>query len=595
MTKILLLKKLKLIWVEHMNRNRIFLIILITFLWVIGISETGTSPVSACTNFKIKDDQTVFFGNSEDNTYTTISETYITFIPRGQMWYDGSTIEYGSAVVGYANGSAYSWIQGGMNDQGLAFDSTSVPYSQPNLHNERPPLLIPQIFNCITVGDVIESINTHSIHSQEGSVQSFFIDRSGESIIYNIGEDGDFAIFQSNSSFQLATNCYVDDPSRGNPSSDAMERFNAAEEKLNNIVANDDLTIDSITSVLEAVHFEGGNLNTVYSNIFDVTNGDIYLYFFHQFEEVVKLNLEEELAKGRHSYRIADLFTQTTVDNAYAEYHAYPFLIRTLFADLILLILTGVIDVLLIIGMLFFLGKKSFQKITQSQDKVEKPSIKSEFQEISLLRSTVYVFLSLALIWSFLSFPMVYWNRQGEMFSLDPFPFPSFYAYYHFFLLISVLGVFLLVYLLSSFTKKGEVIQIFKRGINLGKGSRGSHLTFLAMPVLIFLLSLVMGFFNIIPQVDWLVFVITYPLMAAFLLLIPPIAENKSILEKDFSQAKWRMSVLKINILLILIWGFWFLPLFLTVKLDHTYVLLLLCLTISTLSFSFYRTQKNFM
>ena len=579
-----------------MKRNRVFLIILITFLWVIGICETGTSPVSACTNFKIKDDQTVFFGNSEDNTYTTISETYITFIPRGQVWHDGSTIEYGSVVVGYANGSAYSWIQGGMNDQGLAFDSTSVPYSQPNLHNERPPLLIHQIFNCITVGDVIESINTHSIYPQEGSVQSFFVDRTGESIIYNIGEDGDLAIFQSNSSFQLATNSYVDNPSRGNPSSDASERFNSAEEKLNDIVTNDDLTIDSVTSVLEAVHFEGGNLNTLYSNIFDVTNGDIYLYFFHQFEEMVKLNLEEELTKGRHSYRIADLFTQTTVDNAYTEYHAYPFLVRTLFADLILLISTGVIDVFLLIGMLFILGKKSFQKIrTPSQDKGEKPLIKSEFQEMSLLRSTVYVFLSLALIWSFLSFPMVYWNRHGEMFSLDPFPFPSFYAYYHFFLLVSVLGVFLLVYLLSMFRDQGNVIQMVKRGVDLGKESKRSHLTFLTLPMLICLFSLGMGFFKIVPQVDWLIFVITYPLMATFLLLIPSIAENKSVLGKDFSQTKWRMSVLKINILLILIWGFWFLPLFLTVKIDHTYVLLLLCLTISTLSFSFYRTQEDFL
>jgi len=311
---------------------------------------------------------------------------------------------------------------------------------------------------------------------------------------------------------------------------------------------------------------------------------------------VVKLNLEEELTKGRHSYRIADLFTQTTVDNAYTEYHAYPFLVRTLFADLILLISTGVIDVFLLIGMLFILGKKSFQKIrTPSQDKGEKPLIKSEFQEMSLLRSTVYVFLSLALIWSFLSFPMVYWNRHGEMFSLDPFPFPSFYAYYHFFLLVSVLGVFLLVYLLSMFRDQGNVIQMVKRGVDLGKESKRSHLTFLTLPMLICLFSLGMGFFKIVPQVDWLIFVITYPLMATFLLLIPPIAENKSVLGKDFSQTKWRMSVLKINILLILIWGFWFLPLFLTVKIDHTYVLLLLCLTISTLSFSFYRTQEDFL
>lgn len=584
-----------------MRKNRVIVVIILTFVWLNGISESGTTTVSACTNFKIKDDQTVFFGNSEDQTYAQISETYITFIPRGQVWYDGSTIEYGSVVVGYANGTNFSWVQGGMNDQGLAFDSTAVPYTTPNLHNERPPLLIPQIFNCMTTDEVIERINEHSIYYGEGNVQTFYVDRSGESIVYNIGEDGDFAVFQNNDSFQLATNYYVDDPSRGNPGSDPIERYNAAEGKLNDIVTNDSLTIDSITSILEAVHFEGGNLNTVYSNIFDVTNGDIYLYFFHQFEEVVKLNLEEELAKGRHTYRIADLFTQVTVENAYTEYNAYPFLVRTFFADILLLIGTGVLNILLVLGMVFILGKKSFQKLletknttqTQSQEGEEKPAIDITNNDLPLTGFTVHIILSLVLIWSFLSFPMIYWNRHGEWFSLEPLPFPSFYVYYHFFLLASVFGVFLIAYLLSSFTNKGEVVQLVKRGVTLGKTAKRSYLAFLTLPALIGLFYLCMDFFNIVPQVDWLILVITYPLMAAILLLIPPIAEKKSLHNKEFSQASFRMSLLQTNLLLIIVWGFWFFPLFLTVKLNHTYILLLLSLSISTISFSLSRTLKD--
>ncbi|MHA2053134.1 MAG: hypothetical protein ACW99F_05980 [Candidatus Hodarchaeales archaeon] len=583
-----------------MKKNQFIVIVFLTFLWLNGITESGSSIVSACTNFKIKDDQSIFFGNSEDNTYSQILETYITFIPSGQVWYDGSTIDYGSVILGYANGSEYSWFQGGMNDQGLAFDSTGVPYTTPNLHNERPPLLIPQIFNCKSIGEVIESLDSHSIYSQEGSVQSFFIDRSGESVIYNIGGDGDFAVFKNNDSFQLATNYYVDDPSRGNPSPDAMERYNDAEEKLNDIVTNDALTIDSVASVLEVVHFEGANLNTVYSNIFDILNGDIYLYFFHQYEEVIKLNLEEELAKGRHSIRIADLFTQMTVESAIAKYNEYPFLVRNYYADLLLLIGTGIMNILLVLGMMFILSKKSYQKLlakrtpqTQSLERDEKQAIEGLYNDIPPKASTTHFVLSLALIWSFLSFPMVYWNRHGEKFTFEPLHFPSFYENYHLFLLASMFGIFLLTYFLSSFTNKGEVVKLVKRGVNLGKTAKRSSLVFLALPALIDVFYICLTFFNIVPQVDWLVLIITYPLMATLLLLIPSVVEKKRLQNKDISQTGLWRSLLPTNFLLAVVWGFLFLPLFLTIKLNHTYILLLLSLSISTISFSLYRTKKD--
>lgn len=584
-----------------MRRNRIIITVILSFLWLNVISESGTTNVSACTNFKIKDDQTVYFGNSEDKTYAQFSETYITFIPIGQVWYDGSTIEHGTVIVGYANGSGYSWVQGGMNDQGLAFDSTGVPYTEPNLHNERPSLLVPQIFNCRTIDEVIESINQHSIYSAEGKIQTFFIDKSGESVVYNIGEDGELAVFRNNNSYQLATNYYVNDPSRGNPGSDPIERYNAADEKLNDIVKNDDLTIKSITSVLEAVHFEGANINTIYSNIFDVTNGDIYLYFFHQFEEVVKLNLEEELAKGRHSYRIADLFTQETVENAYKEYNAYPYLVREFFADIILLIGTGILDILLVMAMMFIIGKKSIQKLketkstpqTQSHEEEEREEIDSTKNDLPLKGFNVHVVLSLALIWSFLSFPMIYWNRNREWFSLEPLPFPPFYTYYHLFLFASVLGVFLIAFLLSSLTNRGEVVQLVKRGITLGKTTKRSNLALLSLPVLIELLYICMDFLNIVPDVDWLVLVITYPLMVAILLLILPITEKKTINRKEFSQARWRGSIIQTNLLLILVWGLWLLPLFLTIKLNQTFVLLLLTLSTSMISFSLFETLRR--
>jgi hypothetical protein len=63
----------------------------------------------------------------------------------------------------------------------------------------------------------------------------------------------------------------------------------------------------------------------LYSNIFDLKNRVIYLYHWHQFDEVVVLKVDEELAKEGPVVRIKDLFSQETVNNASKEYKGYIF------------------------------------------------------------------------------------------------------------------------------------------------------------------------------------------------------------------------------------------------------------------------------
>jgi small-conductance mechanosensitive channel len=257
-------------------------------------------------------------------------------------------------------------------------------------------------------------------------------------------------------------------------------------------------------------------------------------------------------------------------------------------------------NILLVLGMMFILSKKSYQKLlvkrtpqTQSLERDEKQVIEGMYNNISPKASTTHFVLSLALIWSFLSFPMVYWNRHGEKFTLEPLPFPSFYENYHLFLLTSMFGIFLLTYFLSSFTNKGEVVRLVKRGVDIGKTAKWRFLVFLALPALIDVFYICLTLFNIVPQVDWLVLIITYPLMAALLLLIPSIVEKKRLQNENISQTALRRSLLPTNVLLAVVWGFLLLPLFLTIKLNYTYVLLLLSLSISTISFSLYITQKD--
>ena len=580
---------------EDMKRKQKILVFLISLLWLTSlIRESSITSVHACTNFKTKDDQTVFFGNSEDHALSQISDTFITFVPSGQTWYDGSILKYGAVVVGYGNGSGNSWVQGGMNERGLAFDSTSVPHTEPNLHNERLPFLVPEIFCCESISEVIEYKKTHSVYQQDGSVQSLYVDKSGESVVFHIGEDGEFNFIRDSERFQLATNYYVDDPSRRNPGSDAIRRYDAAEQILDNIVTDEDISIESITSVLDAVHFEGPAVNTLYSNIFDVTNGDIYLYYFHQFEEVVILNLEEELAKGRHAYRISDLFTQEIVDNSYNEYYEFPFIIRVFPTDLLLLFATMILDIILVLASMFVVGKKLLHKTSESRNEAQE-------HEVTFKALYIQIIPSLAIIWSFMSFPMIYWNHNAEwwpFFDNIPilqWPLQSFYASHNFFLFLSLLSVVLVAYLLSSFTNRGEAIQLVKRGVDLGKEKKWRNMVILSIPALIGVLYLFLEIIDFIPKVDWLMSAIMYPLIVTMLMIFTPLAEKIGSKKQSFPQDGSRTNFLKASILLILTWGLWFLPLLLTGIVDHMYVLFLVNLSISLIILTFLRARLSLL
>jgi tetratricopeptide (TPR) repeat protein len=82
-------------------------------------------------------------------------------------------------------------------------------------------------------------------------------------------------------------------------------RYRIADKMLKNAAG---VSLDLVRAVLSATHQEG-QYPTVYSNICDLKNGIVYLYNFHNFEEVRPFHLEEELKKGNTSYDIPSLFS----------------------------------------------------------------------------------------------------------------------------------------------------------------------------------------------------------------------------------------------------------------------------------------------
>jgi hypothetical protein len=72
--------------------------------------------------------------------------------------------------------------------------------------------------------------------------------------------------------------------------------------------------------ILAATHQEGGSA-TQYSNIYDLKARVMHLFHFHNFENVVTLDLRKELAKGARKLEIPALFPRTHAAEAHARWY----------------------------------------------------------------------------------------------------------------------------------------------------------------------------------------------------------------------------------------------------------------------------------
>ena len=152
-------------------------------------------------------------------------------------------------------------------------------------------------------------------------------DAKGDAVVISVDENGELAFTRKKKGdkYLVSTNF-----NRANPKNAfdyPCRRYNIAAGMLERLNKENDLSVDYFKSILDSTHVEGTFNNTLYSNIFDLRNGIIYLYYWHQFDEVVVLKVDEELAKGKITVGIKDLFSQETVDKASKEYKGHIFLI----------------------------------------------------------------------------------------------------------------------------------------------------------------------------------------------------------------------------------------------------------------------------
>lgn len=251
-------------------------------------------------------------GNNEDYRYPF---TAVYIIPS-----TGNT--YGRMLFGFLFPDSGTGYCGGVNEAGLFIDGNGISDTgwkeEPGkdflsgydlmLRNFESQVLA-KYSTVEEVSDIFRKNNFTGLRVAKMLVA----DKSGASAVIEWGQNK-LQILRRKGNYQISTNFVQSNYPEGKYSD---FRYNLAESIFRGA---QDITIDVIRKVLNATHWEeyGADATaTLYSYICDLKKGDVYIYNFHNFEDAVKLNIHEELKKGKKSYSLLSLFPYET----FAEYN----------------------------------------------------------------------------------------------------------------------------------------------------------------------------------------------------------------------------------------------------------------------------------
>lgn len=192
-------------------------------------------------------------------------------------------------------------VQAAINEHGLFFDFAAIPKAKGKGLEGKVKLntnLFTEILStCKTIDEAM--VLLHSYEYPSAWNQVLMADAYGESVIVN--QD---TILRSTLDHQIATNFNACKLEMGNYN---CRRYEIIE---NGITNSDDISIPLFRKLLSNSHQEG-NYPTQYSYIFDLKKGNMYLYSFHNYENVVVLNVVDEVNKGYKMKDFKSMFPPT--------------------------------------------------------------------------------------------------------------------------------------------------------------------------------------------------------------------------------------------------------------------------------------------
>lgn len=246
-------------------------------------------PCFACLILFITDGKNILVANHED---WLANDAELSFFPSDSKHFGMFYFDFASEKT----------AQGGVNEKGLFFDGTRTPFA-PYPANESKLDCHCYIWKrilaeCSTVEDALNFIRKYRIPEIE-EVHILLADKSGNSAVVGIYNE-ELQIHRRNGSYQLLTNFNLSNPSYGDEP--PCTRFATADSML---TLNGTASVDNLRNILSRTHQDA---LTAYSNICNLSTGDVYVFRKANYQRYARFNLAVELRKGRHVISLASMF-----------------------------------------------------------------------------------------------------------------------------------------------------------------------------------------------------------------------------------------------------------------------------------------------
>lgn len=250
-----------------------------TILILIVLISIPIMPAKACTIFSVElEDGTLLACNNEDWMYSTSNSMQLQ--------------KRDSENYGYVCFYNASYVQGGMNEYGLFYDGATCPSSEVPYDANKETLGYDLgevvLSKCKTVKEVEKFLRDYNIPSGFCD-HLLFADAEGNSAVFEWikGEEHLFWKNEDENS-QVVTNFWLEDYSLGGY---PCARYDTAVKMLQ----SESLSLESCVQILEKTAQDWGNGGTLYSNICNLTNKSLYLFYRGDMSQSYHFNLEQQL------------------------------------------------------------------------------------------------------------------------------------------------------------------------------------------------------------------------------------------------------------------------------------------------------------
>lgn len=228
-----------------------------------------------------------------------------------RIWFEQGTPEkFGVAYVGYARKHPHP--DGAVNEFGLVFDAftmlhrSEIPEKEVNKKDFAYAHVRTIMQQYKTVDEVYAYLSQLNLHVLNGSPifnggMLLFVDKTGKYLAVEAHK----MTFGKDAKFVLANFSMADTEDL---SAIKTARYRKGVAFLSNKKLDTQLSFCTALSDTMSVNREKIGDGTLYTSIYDLDEGLIHLYFYHDFTKRKTFHIKEELAKGDHVYTFSELF-----------------------------------------------------------------------------------------------------------------------------------------------------------------------------------------------------------------------------------------------------------------------------------------------